>query len=70
MREVEIDPSTTRLEPKPTRPICISEQLYRRFVAHSKKYYKNPKSYKMILSNLLSFYDEHDKNDHWYNTDR
>ncbi|HJT86187.1 MAG TPA: hypothetical protein VJ697_17035 [Nitrososphaeraceae archaeon] len=36
MREVEIDPSTNKLEPKPR---CISELLWRSFVAHSKKYY-------------------------------
>ena len=60
LREVEIDPSTNNLEPK-TRTMKISEHLYRRFVAHSKKYY-NVESYETILSNLLSSYDEVRKN--------
>ena len=61
-REVTIDTSTNKMEPKPTRTIMISEQLYRRFIAHSKKYYKNPESYEIILNNLLDEYDKHNNN--------
>ncbi|MGI0051440.1 MAG: hypothetical protein ACRD8K_06850 [Nitrososphaeraceae archaeon] len=49
---------TTNKVPKPTRTIKISEQLFRRLAAHSKKYY-NVESYDFILSTLL---DEFDKN--------
>ncbi|HJT83399.1 MAG TPA: hypothetical protein VJ697_02860 [Nitrososphaeraceae archaeon] len=62
LREVTIDPSTNKLETKP-RTICISELLWRRFIAHSKKYYKNPESYEIILENLLNCYDQHNKPD-------
>jgi hypothetical protein len=69
LREVTIDTSNNKLE-VPTRTICISEHLYRMFIAHSKKYYPNPESYEVILENLLSNYDEHhNKNEHWYNLD-
>jgi hypothetical protein len=48
------------LEPKP-RTICISEQLYRRFGAHSKKYY-DVESYELILNKLIHFYETHQEN--------
>ncbi len=41
-----------------TKTILISEQLYRRFVAHSKRYY-NVADYEEILGNLLTEYDKH-----------
>ncbi|HET7643457.1 MAG TPA: hypothetical protein VFK40_08110 [Nitrososphaeraceae archaeon] len=48
MREVTIDPSTKKLEPKP-RTISISEHLYHRFVAFSKLHY-NVETYEIILN--------------------
>ena len=39
LREVEIDTSNNKMEVPKTRTISISENLYRRFVAHSKRYY-------------------------------
>jgi hypothetical protein len=59
LREVEINPSTNHLEPK-TRTIKISGHLYRRFVAHSKKYY-NVESYETILNNLLDYYEKENR---------
>ncbi|HET7644075.1 MAG TPA: hypothetical protein VFK40_11245 [Nitrososphaeraceae archaeon] len=63
LKEVEFYPSANKLEPK-TRILRVSERLYRRFCAHSKKYYTNPESYEIILENLLNCYDEHNKPDY------
>jgi hypothetical protein len=62
LREVEIDPSTNKMEPK-SRTICISELLYRRFVAFSKRHY-NVESYEVILNDLLNSYEKNNKSDY------
>ena len=49
--------------PKPTRTIKISEQLYRRFVGHSQKFY-NVESYETILSDLLESYSKYHEPDY------
>ena len=51
--------------PKPTRTIKISEQLYRRFVGHSQRFY-NVESYETILENLIKCYEEHNQYINWY----
>ena len=66
-REVTIDTATNKMEPKLTRTICISELLYHRFIAHSKKYY-NVESYEVILNNLLDCYDKYNTPDYTHLT--
>jgi hypothetical protein len=50
-----------------TRVMNISEQLYKRFVEHSRRFY-DVESYETILENLINCYEEHNKDKHWYNT--
>ena len=38
----------------------ISEQLYQRFLDHSRKYY-NVETYETVLENLLDCYDKHNQ---------
>ena len=64
LREVTIDPSTNKLEPKP-RTISISEHLYRRFVAFSKRHY-NVETYELILKDLLDSYEKNNKQDYMH----
>ena len=64
--------ATTRLIPinnnnnKKTKTIKISEQLYERFVQHSRKYY-NVETYETILENLLDCFDKHNEDKRWWN---
>lgn len=69
LRKVTNSTSTNNKVPKPTRTIKISEQLFGRFVVHSRRYY-NAESYETILENLLKCYEEHNQVKHWYNTNR
>ena len=50
--------------PKPTRTIKISEQLYRRFIGHSIRYY-NVETYETILENLLNNFDKNNQGKTW-----
>jgi hypothetical protein len=61
--------TTTSKNPKATRTLKISEQLFRRFVGHSRRYY-NVESYETILENLLECYEKHNQDKYWYNIDR
>jgi hypothetical protein len=58
--------TTNNKVPKPTRTIKISEQLFRRFVGHSRRYY-NVESYELILSNLLDNFEKNNHDTRWYN---
>ena len=69
LREVTINTSNNHLEVPKTRIIRISEFMWRRMVAHSKRYY-NVEDYDTILGNLLDCYDQNNKGKFWYdNTD-
>ena len=48
-----------------TRIMKISEPLYKRFVEFSRRYY-DVESYETILENLINYYEEHNKDKHWY----
>jgi hypothetical protein len=48
-----------------TRIMEIPEPLYRRFVEHSRRYY-NVESYETILENLITYYEEHNKDKYWF----
>ena len=52
-----------------TRTIRISEELYKKFFEHSRRYY-NTEPYETILENLLNCYDEHNQDKYWFNMDR
>jgi hypothetical protein len=52
--------------PKPTRTIRISEQLFRRFVGFSQRYY-NVEPYETILEDLIKSYEEHNEPDFQWN---
>ena len=69
LREVVINGDNTIEFPK-THSLLISEILWKRFISFSKKYYTNPETYEKILSDLIDNYDEHHKNEHWFNLDR
>ena len=49
-----------------TRTIRISEELYKKFFEHSRRYY-NMEPYETILENLLKCYDEHNQDKYWFN---
>ena len=63
LHEVSFDNNVNK-EPKKDKTILISTQLWRRFIAHSTKYYKNPENYETILGNLLNCYDEYNSSDY------
>ena len=46
----------------------IREQLYRRFVGHSMRYY-NVETYETILENLIKCYEEHNQDTRWRDID-
>lgn len=69
LREVVINSDNSIEFPK-TRVIKISEVLFRRFIAFSKKYYQNPETYEKILSDIMDNYEQNNKDRHWYNLDR
>src|SRR5688572_4319138 len=48
-----------------TRTMKISEQLYQRFVDHSRKYY-NVESFETIIEDLLDNFDKHNPDKHWW----
>ena len=48
------------------KTIRISENLWKSFVQHSRRYY-NVESYEIILSNLLDDFDKHNPDKYRYN---
>jgi hypothetical protein len=58
--------TTNNNNKKKTKTIKISEQLYDRFVEHSRKYY-NVEPYETILLNLLDSFDKNNDNVRWWN---
>ena len=72
LKEISVVDSTNEKDsnkvPKPIRTIKISEQLYRRFIGHSIRYY-NVERYETILENLLKCYEDHNQGKTWRDID-